>query len=152
MASIETFEQLRPRLIGIAYRMLGAATEAEDAVQDGWLRWHEVDEGEIRDPGAWLATVVSRLCIDRLTSARARREAYPGPWLPEPVVTEEPVDVESISLGFLGDGHPRPPARAAERSDQPRDPRGVPVRRARAQLSRRSDAIALRLDSDECAD
>jgi len=96
-----TFDELRPRLIAIAYRMLGSASEADDVVQDSWLRWQGADRSDVRDPGAWLATTVSRLCIDRLTSARAKREAYTGTWLPEPVRTTCPVDVESIALGFL---------------------------------------------------
>lgn len=101
MTATTEYEALRPRLLAIAYRMLGSAAEAEDAVQDAWLRWQTTDHDAVRDPGAWLATTLGRLCIDRLTSARARRETYPGPWLPEPVVTTEPIDTESISLGFL---------------------------------------------------
>jgi RNA polymerase sigma-70 factor (ECF subfamily) len=101
MATLQTFQDLRPRLVAIAYRMLGSFAEAEDAVQDTWLRWQDINEAKIRDPPAWLTTTVSRICIDRLTSARARRESYPGEWLPEPVMTSETVDAESISLGFL---------------------------------------------------
>lgn len=101
MATVQTFQHMRPRLMAIAYRMLGSFTEAQDAVQDAWLRWQAIDEPDIRDPAAWLATAVSRICIDRLTSARARRESYPGEWLPEPVITSEPIDAESISLGLL---------------------------------------------------
>ena len=81
------FEQHRARLMGLAYRMLGSAAEAEDAVQDAWLRWQSADTGAIADAGAWLSTTVVRLCIDRGKSARARRETYPGAWLPEPVLT-----------------------------------------------------------------
>lgn len=88
-------------MLAVAYRMLGSASEAEDAVQDAWLRWQAADRADVRDPGAWLATTVARLCLDRLTSARARREVYPGTWLPEPVRTTAPVDVESIAIGFL---------------------------------------------------
>jgi RNA polymerase sigma-70 factor, ECF subfamily len=95
------FEAVRGRLMAIAYRMLGSSAEAEDAVQDTWLRWQAADRSAIRDPGAWLSTTLSRLCIDRLTSARARREVYPGTWLPEPVKTTAPIDVESIAIGFL---------------------------------------------------
>lgn len=101
MATLQTFQDLRLRLMAIAYRMLGSFAEAEDALQDAWLRWQEADDAGIRDPAAWLATTVSRLCIDRLTSARARHESYPGEWLPEPVITSEAIDAESISLGFL---------------------------------------------------
>lgn len=95
------FEELRPRLMAIAYRMLGSSAEAEDAVQDTWLRWNRADRDAVTDPSAWLATTLSRICLDRLKSARARREVYPGTWLPEPVQTSSPVDVESISMGFL---------------------------------------------------
>lgn len=95
------FEDLRPKLLAIAYRMLGSVSEAEDAVQDTWLRWQAADRDAVRDPRAWLSTTISRICLDRLTSARARREVYPGTWLPEPVRTTSPVDVESIALGFL---------------------------------------------------
>ncbi|WP_331770059.1 RNA polymerase sigma-70 factor (plasmid) [Embleya sp. NBC_00888] len=82
------FEAQRGRLFGIAYRMLGSAAEAEDAVQDAYLRWHAADRGHIEVPGAWLAKVLTNLCLNRLTSARARREEYVGPWLPEPVRTD----------------------------------------------------------------
>lgn len=87
--------------MGIAYRMLGSAAEAEDAVQDAWLRWQSVDAAAITDPRAWLSTTITRICIDRGKSARARRETYPGIWLPEPVLTTTPLDLESIRLGFL---------------------------------------------------
>ncbi|MFJ6726959.1 RNA polymerase sigma-70 factor [Streptomyces sp. NPDC091281] len=88
-ARAEEFEIHRPRLFGIAYRMLGSAHEAEDAVQDTWLRFDGTDRAAVERPAAWLATAVTRLCLNRLTSARARRERYPGTWLPEPVVTAE---------------------------------------------------------------
>lgn len=81
--------------------MLGSVAEAEDAVHDTWLRWQSVDRDAIRDPCAWLSTALGRICIDRMTSARARREVYPGTWLPEPVSTTRPIDVESIAIGFL---------------------------------------------------
>jgi RNA polymerase sigma-70 factor (ECF subfamily) len=81
------FGELRPRLFGIAYRMLGTVTEAEDLVQDVWLRWQGVDRGAVLNPGAYLATVTTRLAINATQSARARRETYVGPWLPEPVDT-----------------------------------------------------------------
>ncbi|MEU3632789.1 RNA polymerase sigma-70 factor [Streptomyces fradiae] len=87
--SAEEFESHRPRLFGLAYRMLGSAAEAEDVVQDTYLRWSGADPDRVERPGAWLATVVTRLCLNRLTSARARREEYPGPWLPEPLVTDD---------------------------------------------------------------
>jgi RNA polymerase sigma-70 factor (ECF subfamily) len=97
----DEFERHRPLLIGLAYRMLASSAEAEDVVQDAWLRWHSIDPGEIVDPRAWLSTTVVRLCIDRGKSAQARRETYPGTWLPEPVLTTTPFDLESIRLGFL---------------------------------------------------
>ena len=84
----EVFTQVRPRLFGIAYRMLGSATEAEDLVQDVWLRWQTyADRASVENPGAFLATTTTRLTINHLQSARVRRETYIGPWLPEPVDT-----------------------------------------------------------------
>lgn len=94
-------ERHRPRLRALAYRMLGSVADAEDVLQDAFLRWHGAAE-TIETPGAWLTTTVTRLCLDRLKSARARRETYIGPWLPEPVATaEDEVDAESISIAFL---------------------------------------------------
>ena len=81
------FMTVRPRLFGIAYRMLGSASEAEDLVQDVWLRWQAADRSVVNNPGAFLATTTTRLAINELQSARARRETYIGPWLPEPVDT-----------------------------------------------------------------
>lgn len=81
------FTGLRPRLFGIAYRMLSSASEAEDLVQEAWLRWQVCDRSQVDNPGAFLATTVTRLAINALQSARARRETYIGPWLPEPVDT-----------------------------------------------------------------
>jgi RNA polymerase sigma-70 factor (TIGR02957 family) len=81
------FTSLRPRLFGIAYRMLSSATEAEDLVQDVWLRWQNTDRRAVVNPAAFLATVTTRLAINELQSARVRRETYVGPWLPEPVDT-----------------------------------------------------------------
>jgi RNA polymerase sigma-70 factor (TIGR02957 family) len=83
----EHFMTVRPRLFGIAYRMLGSATEAEDVVQDVWLRWQDVDTDLVESPAAYLATATTRASINAATSARARRETYIGPWLPEPVDT-----------------------------------------------------------------
>lgn len=85
----DTFEQHRMHAMRIAYRMLGAHTDAEDVVQDAWLRWHKSARDEIRSPRAWLTTVVTRLAIDRLRAATRRRESYPGPWLPTPQVEFE---------------------------------------------------------------
>jgi RNA polymerase sigma-70 factor (ECF subfamily) len=98
------FTAHRGRLFGLAYRMLGSAAEAEDVLQEAHVRWQAADHAAISAPGGWLTTVVSRLCLDQLKSARARREAYVGPWLPEPLPTErvaDPPDLESISLAFL---------------------------------------------------
>ncbi|MFT4029470.1 MAG: RNA polymerase sigma-70 factor [Protaetiibacter sp.] len=81
------FESVRPRLFGIAYRMLGTVSDAEDLVQEAWLRWQGTDRDAVREPAAFLATTVTRLALTELDSARARREHYPGPWLPEPVDT-----------------------------------------------------------------
>src|SRR3954452_23080518 len=81
------FTGVRPRLFGIAYRMLGSASEAEDLVQDVWLRWQAADRSTVQNPGAFLATITTRLAINELQSARSRRETYIGPWLPEPVDT-----------------------------------------------------------------
>jgi len=81
------FAEARPRIFGIAYRMLGSWSEAEDVVQDAWLRWQATDRSAVRTPAAFLATTTTRLCLNLLQSARARRETYIGPWLPEPVDT-----------------------------------------------------------------
>ncbi|MCM1965423.1 MULTISPECIES: RNA polymerase sigma-70 factor [unclassified Streptomyces] len=87
MDTAQEFETHRSRLFSLAYRMLGSAAEAEDAVQDAYLRWHGVDPGQVVAPGAWLAKVLTNLCLNRLTSARVQREEYFGPWIPEPVGT-----------------------------------------------------------------
>ncbi|WP_405595566.1 RNA polymerase sigma-70 factor [Streptomyces sp. NBC_01092] len=83
----QQFMAARPQLFGIAYRVLGSAVEAEDIVQEAWLRWQKTDRDEIREPAAFLATVTARLAINLAQSARMRRESYTGPWLPEPVDT-----------------------------------------------------------------
>lgn len=83
-----TFEAHRDRLLRLAYGMLGEVSRAEDVVQDAYLRWDDVDPETVDDPDAYLSTIVTRLCLDELTSARAEREEYTGPWLPEPVVAE----------------------------------------------------------------
>ncbi|WP_063833440.1 RNA polymerase sigma-70 factor [Streptomyces sp. NRRL F-5727] len=87
-ADAREFVGHRGRLFGLAYRMLGSADEAEDVVQDAYLRWSGTDRGAVSHPGAWLAKVVTHLCLNRLTSARATRESYTGSWLPEPVLAE----------------------------------------------------------------
>jgi RNA polymerase sigma-70 factor (ECF subfamily) len=102
----EEFDEHRKVLFGVAYRMLGTVADAEDMVQEAYLRWREAPHGEIDSPRAYLTTVVTRLCIDHLRSARVRRETYVGPWLPEPVLADalpdEPVAMaESLSMAFL---------------------------------------------------
>jgi RNA polymerase sigma-70 factor (TIGR02957 family) len=106
----ELFEELRPKAFGIAYRMLGSVSEAEDVVQEAFLRLHRELEGgaRIESPEAYLVTVVTRLGIDELRSARARREVYVGEWLPEPILTAEDADparqaeiADSLSVGLL---------------------------------------------------
>ena len=86
---IAEFERHRRRLFGLAYRMLGSVGDAEDAVQDTYLRWHRIDRSVIQTPEAWLVTACTRLCIDRLRAAKLERENYPGTWLPEPLVELE---------------------------------------------------------------
>lgn len=85
---VAAFEAHRAALIGLAYRMLGSRAEAEDIVQDAYLRWHAADRAAIEEPRRYLGTIVTRLCLDRMKSAQARREIYVGQWLPEPVVDE----------------------------------------------------------------
>jgi RNA polymerase sigma-70 factor (ECF subfamily) len=80
-----SFEPHRRRLLGLAYRMLGSMAHAEDAVQEAYLRWHGADRGKVSEPKAFLMTTTTRICLDKLTSARARHEEYVGPWLPEPI-------------------------------------------------------------------
>lgn len=103
-----TFETHRPRLFGLSYRLLGSRSDAEDVLQDTWLRWQQVDKAGIRDAEAWLVTAATRLGIDRLRAARTQRERYIGPWLPEQSeIDESPTpehsaDVaEQVSLAFL---------------------------------------------------
>lgn len=104
--SSDDFSAERPRLLGLAYRILGSVVDAEDVVQDAWLRWSGAEPTTIERPAAWLTTVTARLALDRLKSARRRRETYVGPWLPEPVLTapgpEEAAEAaETLTLGFL---------------------------------------------------
>lgn len=94
-----TFDPLRPQLTRLAYRMLGLMADAEDVVQDAFLRWLASDRDAVREPAAFLRRVVTRLCLDQMKSARARRETYVGEWLPEPVVEAEPV--EDVTLPLL---------------------------------------------------
>ncbi|WP_233521421.1 sigma-70 family RNA polymerase sigma factor, partial [Streptomyces triticagri] len=88
---VDRFEAARPRLEAIAYRLLGSASEAEDAVQDTFLRWQAADIARIAVPEAWLTKVLTNLCLNQLTSARARRETYVGEWLPEPLIGGDPM-------------------------------------------------------------
>ena len=85
--AIEVFSQVRPRLFGVAYRMLGSVADAEDIVQEVWLRWQTYDRSKVNEPTAFLIATATRLCINELQSARVRRETYVGPWLPDPVDT-----------------------------------------------------------------
>ncbi|GIV96768.1 MAG: DNA-directed RNA polymerase sigma-70 factor [Herpetosiphonaceae bacterium] len=107
MPQLEEFNRHRPLLFSIAYRMLGSVMDAEDIVQEAFLRWQSAAEDEIQSPKAYLSTIVTRLCIDQLRSAKAQREQYIGIWLPEPLVDRQPdageqvVLSESLSLAFL---------------------------------------------------
>ena len=96
---VDLFERSRPRLEAIAYRLLGSAHEAEDVVQETFLRWHGADVDRIEVPEAWLTKVLTNLCLNQLSSARARRETYVGRWLPEPLLAGDPML-----------GPPRPPS------------------------------------------
>lgn len=108
---IDDFEEHRPVLLGVAYRMLGRVSDAEDVVQEAWLRWSAADRSEVREPRAYLVRVTTRLAIDRLRQVKARGETYVGPWLPEPYVTdfgetvpdtaERAVLADSVSLAVL---------------------------------------------------
>ena len=95
-AATAIFDDLRPRLQGVAYRMLGSVSESEDIVQDVWLRWNAADKGGVNNAEAWLVATTTRISIDRLRSAKVRREQYVGIWLPEPVLTEWPATPEDI--------------------------------------------------------
>ncbi|MET3439515.1 RNA polymerase sigma-70 factor (ECF subfamily) [Variovorax paradoxus] len=107
-AATLTFDSHRRRLQGIAYRMLGTVSEAEEVVQDAWLRWHEADKAGFDSAEAWLVTVVTRLSIDRLRAAKVQREHYIGAWMPEPTLTDAPATPEqlleradNVSVAFL---------------------------------------------------
>jgi len=109
VAGVEEFERERGRLFGLAYRMLGSAADAEDVVQDAFLRWQGTDPGAVEAPAAWLVKVTTNLCLNRLGSARSRRERYVGARLPEPVLTSDgalgPMEMAEqramVSLAFL---------------------------------------------------
>jgi RNA polymerase sigma-70 factor, ECF subfamily len=105
---LDEFRRYRGLLFSIAYRMLGSVADAEDMLQEAFIRWHRAEGAEIQSPRAFLVTVVSRLCINHLQSARVRREEYSGQWLPEPVITGPEIDPftvaridESLSMAFL---------------------------------------------------
>jgi len=94
----DIFQAQRPRLLRLAYRMLGSQAEAEDIVQEAWLRWQGSAHDTVREPAAWLTRIVSRLCLDQMRSARARHETYPGVWLPEPLIEPEGDDLRPDNL------------------------------------------------------
>lgn len=95
------FEPLRPLLTRVAYRMLGSVADAEDVVQEAFLRWLDADRSAVRHPEAFLRRVVTRLCLDQLKSARRRRETYVGPWLPEPLFEGEQDEVDDVTLPLM---------------------------------------------------
>ena len=104
--ALTAFEPLRGRLFGLAYRMLGSRADAEDVVQEAYVRWHQRSNADIENPEAWLVTTTTRVAIDRLRRLKTEREAYVGPWLPEPIVTEAPPDrhldlADDLSMAFL---------------------------------------------------
>jgi len=106
--ALAAFEQARPGLLGLAYRILGSRMDAEDAVQDTFLKWQANDRGDIDNPGAWLTTVCTRHCLDLLRSADRSRVEYVGPWLPEPVQT-----ADDDAIGAASPGHASPEHAAA---------------------------------------
>jgi RNA polymerase sigma-70 factor (TIGR02957 family) len=104
--AVRIFDRHRGLLVSVAYRVLGSVTDAEDAVQEAWIRWSGVDHAEVAEPRAFLVRVTTRLAIDRLRRAKARRESYVGPWLPEPILTtqdpaEDAAMAESVSMAML---------------------------------------------------
>jgi RNA polymerase sigma-70 factor (ECF subfamily) len=106
MADVDLFEQQRPRLRGLAYRMLGSLAEADDVAQEAWLRWQAADHESIARPEAWLTTVATRLALDRIRERDRIRDSYPGPWLPDPLISEPGPEeaaelADSLTLGFL---------------------------------------------------
>ena len=146
------FDRHRRLLFSVAYQMLGSVTDAEDAVQDAWLRWSAADRDDVADPRAYLVRVVTRLALDRLDSARARRESYVGPWLPEPLLTHPvaaapaPADptaaaelVEQVSMALLVVLETLSPAERAV--FVLREVFGLPVAEAAAALGRSEAAV-----------
>ena len=100
VSAASTFAAARPALLRVAYRMLGSISDAEDILQDAWLRWSSAEHSVVEQPAAYLRRIVVRLCLDVLKSARAKREEYVGPWLPEPIVEEEQ-EVDDVTLPLL---------------------------------------------------
>ena len=94
----DSFDPLRPLLMRVAYRMLGSVADAEDVVQDAFIRWLGTDRGAVREPAAFLRRTVTRLCLDQIKSARHQRETYVGPWLPDPLVEEDEEDDVTLPL------------------------------------------------------
>ena len=125
----DVFERERPRLIGLAYRMLGTVTDAEDVVQDAWLRWQTVEPDQLERPEAWLTTVTTRVALDHLRSTRRRRETYVGPWLPEPLVSADRAGGRRGAGRLAPSGVPDRP-RPARAGGARRVPVGRRVRRA----------------------
>jgi len=103
MDTTEVFEALRPRLLGVAYRILGSMADAEDVLQDAWMRWSRTDAGGVANPEAYLVTVVGRRATDFLRAAKRRRETYTGPWLPEPVANEPDPALDPAAAAELAD-------------------------------------------------
>jgi RNA polymerase sigma-70 factor, ECF subfamily len=103
MNTTEVFEALRPRLMGVAYRILGSVTDAEDVLQDAWMRWSRTDADRVDNPEAYLVTVVGRRATDQLRQAKRRRESYTGPWLPEPVTNERDPALDPEAAAELAD-------------------------------------------------
>lgn len=101
-AATDIFEAQRPRLLRLAYRMLGSMAEAEDIVQEAWLRWQRADRETVREPAAYLNRTVTRLCLDAMKSARVRRETYVGPWLPEPITDpDDGLRLDELTLTLM---------------------------------------------------
>src|SRR5207342_3677632 len=94
-----SFDPLRPKLMRVAYRMLGSVADAEDMVQEAFIRWIRADRSEVREPEAFLRRTVTRLCLDQLKSARHQRETYVGPWLPDPVLEED--EEQDVTLPLM---------------------------------------------------
>jgi DNA-directed RNA polymerase specialized sigma24 family protein len=159
-SKLAAFEQHRGLLFSIAYRMLGSVADAEDTLQDAFIRWQRASEVDIRSPKAFLVTIVSRLCINHLQSARVQREAYVGEWLPEPLVTSADDDparkaemADSRSLAFLvvlgqaaAPEAARRPGRAAGRAELDSSARGLELDRDRCDPHAREPVARLCTD------